>query len=54
MAFKFTDKYLKGFVSDADIKGIAPEVLSFQVNRLTYHSYINENDYLERYLHQHQ
>ena len=26
MAFKFTDKYLKGFVSDADIKGIAPDV----------------------------
>ncbi|MBR7082890.1 MAG: glucose-6-phosphate isomerase, partial [Clostridia bacterium] len=26
MAFKFTDKYLKGFVSDADIKDIAPDV----------------------------
>ena len=26
MAFKFTDKYLKSFVSDADIKDIAPDV----------------------------
>ncbi|MBR6051800.1 MAG: glucose-6-phosphate isomerase [Clostridia bacterium] len=26
MAFKFTDKYLKGFISDADVKEIAPDV----------------------------